>query len=132
MDDPIKVFTAIALIALPTVMFGGYSLLRLLGGDRLTEFRRTYFRAGHAHAGVLLVLALVVLDILGRSDLGTGARWTIGVLLLVGVLAQSGGMFVHMAIGRPGRWSPGNTLTTAGAVLLAVAMLWVAYGVIVT
>jgi hypothetical protein len=132
MEMPVKLFTVIALISLPTVMFGGFSLLRLLGSERLNEFQRTYFRAGHAHAGVLLVLALVALDIMARSDLGTGQQWIICFLLLVGVLAQSGGMFIHMAIGQPGRWSAGNTVTVGGAALLAAALIWVAVGVIAT
>jgi len=132
MDMPVKLFTVIALILLPTVMFGGFSLLQLLTSERLNEFQRTYFRAGHAHAGVLLVLTLVVLEIVARSDLGTGQQWVVGVLLLVGVLAQSGGMFIHMAIGQPGRWSAGNSVTVGGAVLLAVALIWVAVGVIAT
>ena len=42
MDGPVQIFTAIALISLPTVMFGGFSLLRLLGAGRLNEFRATY------------------------------------------------------------------------------------------
>jgi hypothetical protein len=132
MSDPIKVFTVIALISLPTVMFGGYSLLGLLARDQLDEFRRTYFRAGHAHAGVLLVLTLVSLNILAATDLGSGPRWVICVLFLVGVLTQSGGMFVHMVKGAPGRWSVGNTMSVGGAAVLAVALLWVAYGVIIT
>ena len=52
MNGPVQVFTAITLISLPTVMFGGFSLLRLLVARRLTEFQVAYFRAGHAHAGV--------------------------------------------------------------------------------
>jgi len=132
MSDPIRLFTAIALISLPTVMFGGYSLLHLSQGEKLNEFQLRYFRAGHAHAGVLLVMTLAVLDILGRIGLGSGQEWAICLLLLVGVLAQSGGMFVHMSVGRPGAWSPGNTLTVVGAVLLATALLWSAYGVIVS
>jgi hypothetical protein len=132
MDMPVKLFTVIALILLPTVMFGGFSLLQLLTSERLNDFQRTYFRAGHAHAGVLLVLTLVVLEIMARSDLGTGQQWVVCVLLLVGVLAQSGGMFIHMAIGQPGRWSAGNSVTVGGAVLLAVALIWVAVGVIAT
>src|SRR5215471_17329298 len=51
-NGPVQVFTAITLISLPTVMFGGFSLLRLLVARRLTEFQVAYFRAGHAHAGV--------------------------------------------------------------------------------
>jgi hypothetical protein len=132
MDMPVKLFTVIALISLPTVMFGGYMLLRLFTRDRLNQFQGTYFRAGHAHAGVLLILALVVLDIMDRSELTSGQQWVICFLLLVGILAQSGGMFIHMAIGEPGRWSTGNTVTTTGAVLLAIALVWVAVGVIAT
>lgn len=52
LNDPVQIFTAITLIALPTVMFGGFSLPRLLIGGRLNEFQLTYFRAGHAHTGV--------------------------------------------------------------------------------
>ncbi len=123
MTGAIKILTGIALISLPTVMFGGFSLLRLLTANKLSDFQIRYFRAGHAHAGVLLVLALVVLDLLGRTDLGQTGQWVVGVLLVVGVLAQSGGMFVHMGIGKPGQWSAGNTLSSLGAVLLAAAVL---------
>jgi len=132
LNGPIQIFTVITLIALPTVMFGGFSLLRLLIADRLSEFQAAYFRAGHAHAGVLLVLALAVLDLLTRTDLSVAAQWAVGTLLLTGVLAQSGGMFLHMGIGRPGRWSAGNSLTVAGAVLLAAAMVTTAVAVIAT
>jgi len=129
-SGPIQVFTAIALISLPTVMYGGFALLRLLTARRLTEFQVAYFRAGHAHAGVLLVLALVVLDVLTRTTLGRRGQWIVCVLLLIGSLAQSGGMFVHMGIGKPGRWSAGNVLTSVGAVLLAGAVLTTAVAVI--
>ena len=130
MNGPVQGFTALALISLPTVMFGGFSLLRLGIARRLTDFQAAYFRAGHAHAGVLLVLVLVVLDLLTRTELGRAGQWVVGILLLVGVLAQSGGMFVHMGIGKPGRWSVGNTLTTVGALLLTGALLTTAVAVI--
>lgn len=130
MDGPVQIFSAIALIALPTVMFGGFSLLRLLTANRLTEFQVAYFRAGHAHAGVLLVLMLAVLDLMTRTDLSQAGQWAVGTLLLAGALAQSGGMFLHMGIGQPGRWSAGNSLTVGGAVLLAAAMVTTAVAVI--
>jgi hypothetical protein len=52
--DPIRLFSIISWIALPTVMYGGYSLLGLLtrGNSWLTPFRTANFRAGRAHAGV--------------------------------------------------------------------------------
>ena len=112
-----------ALFSIPTVMFGGYSLLRLLIGRKLTEFQVTWFRAGHAHAGVLLILSLAVLDILDRSGASSALVTLVGVLLVAGVLAQSGGMFVHMAVGKAGQWSMGNTMSVAGALALAAALV---------
>ncbi len=128
MSQPVQVFTVIALVSLPTVMYGGYAMLRLLKTD-MDEFRRTYFRAGHAHAGVLLVMTLAALSFVDRADLGSAARWTLCILLAVGVVAQSGGMFIHMVVGRPGRWSVGNTVTSVGAVLLSAGLLTLAYGI---
>jgi heme/copper-type cytochrome/quinol oxidase subunit 4 len=127
-SQPVQVFTVIALVSLPTVMYGGYAMLRLLKTD-MDEFRRTYFRAGHAHAGVLLVMTLAALSFVDRADLGSAARWTLCILLAVGVVAQSGGMFIHMVVGRPGRWSVGNTVTSVGAVLLSAGLLTLAYGI---
>ena len=90
------VLTVITLIALPTVMYGGYSLLGLQGAGTLTEFQTTYFRAGHAHAGTLLIMTLAALNTAGRFNLPDNLIWPGGILLIVGTLAQSGGMFLHM------------------------------------
>jgi hypothetical protein len=128
--DPIRLFSVVSLVALPTVMFGGYSLLRLLTqGGVLSPFQEQFFRAGHAHAGVLLVLSLVYYRYLADTALGDGARWLAGGVLLVGILAQSGGFFLHLVVGAPERPSAGTALTVTGAVLLAVAVLWLAYAV---
>ncbi|KZB82230.1 hypothetical protein [Amycolatopsis regifaucium] len=126
MEGPIRLFTAIALVSLPTVMYGGYALMGVLREKKLTEHQRGMFRAGHAHAGVLLVLALVALQILGQTGLSVTARWIVCFLLLFGVLAQSGGFFLHLA---PGKGELGGRVTGAGAVLLGAAILTTAYGV---
>lgn len=129
--EPTRLFAIVSLVALPTVMYGGYSLRRMMersGG--LSEFQRTYFRAGHAHAGVLQVLSLVYYDYLGRTTLSEGVRWVACAVLLVGVLAQSGGFFVHMATGEAERPSRGTLLSTVGAGLMTAALLLLAYGLI--
>ena len=131
--DPVRLFSIISWIALPTVMFGGYSLLGLLarGNTWLTPFRTTYFRAGHAHAGVLLVLSLVYYSYLAQTTFSAGLKLAACLVLLVGILAQSGGFFLHMLAGKPGKLSAGTTVTILGAVLLAFAALLLAYGLIV-
>jgi len=131
--DPVRLFSIISWIALPTVMFGGYSLLGLLARDNtwLTPFRATYFRAGHAHAGVLLVLSLVYYSYLAQTTFSEGLKLAACIVLLIGILAQSGGFFLHMLAGKPGKVSAGTTVTILGAVLLAFATLLLAYGLIV-
>jgi len=126
MEGPIRLFTVIALVSLPTVMYGGYALMGVMRDRKLTEHQRSMFRAGHAHAGVLLVLALVALQILDRTGLSDVVLWIACFLLLFGVLAQSGGFFLHLA---PNKGKLGGRVTSAGAVMLGAAMLTTAYGV---
>ena len=130
--DPLRVFSIISWILLPTAMFGGYSLLSLMarGNTLLTPFRATYFRAGHAHAGVLLVMSLVYYTYLAQTTFTSGLKLVACVVLLVGILAQSGGFFLHMDVGKQGRLSTGNVVTIVGALLLAFATLLLAYGLI--
>jgi hypothetical protein len=123
--EPTTVLPAIALLSLVTVESGGWALLGFITkrNGTLGEFRERFFRAGHAHAGVLLVLALAYFSHLDRTGLGEGAQWTFGAVLLAGVLAQSGGFFVHLGIGREGRGSIGTTMTRVGGLLIAVPLI---------
>jgi len=114
-------------------MFGGYSLLRLLTrGDALTPFQVDCFRAGHAHAGVLLSLSLLYYIFLDRTALAVSVKQAACVGLFVGILAQPGGFFLHMTLGKPGRASIGTKVTIAGAALLACAVIVLVYGLITT
>ncbi|WP_439376686.1 hypothetical protein [Amycolatopsis lexingtonensis] len=126
MHGPTQLFTVIALISLPTVMYGGYALMGVMRDRKLTEHQRAMFRAGHAHAGVLLILALVALQILSRTTLSDTTLWITCFLLLFGILAQSGGFFLHLL---PNRSKLPGRVTSVGALLLAAAMLLTAYGV---
>lgn len=126
MHGPIQLFTVIALVSLPTVMYGGYALMGVMRDRKLTEHQRAMFRAGHAHAGVLLILALVALQILSRTTFSGTTLWIGSFLLLFGILAQSGGFFLHLV---PNRGKLGGRVTSVGALLLGAATLLTAYGV---
>src|SRR5262245_10087564 len=104
----LRVVEIIGWIAPPTVMYGGDSPLGLIGRDRLTPFQQMcFFRAGHAHAGVLLLMSLLMslhyFLFMERTHLAPGLQLAGAVALIVGVLAQSGGFFLHMGVGQPGR-----------------------------
>lgn len=129
--EPTRLFPIIALLSLVTVEYGGWALLGFLTKHRtLGAFREQFFRAGHAHAGVLLVLSLAFFGYLGRAGYSAGMQWLAGALLMAGVLAQSGGFFVHLGLGQEGRSSAGPLLTRVGALLIAAALVILAIGLI--
>lgn len=115
---------AIVLFSIVTVEFGGWSLLGFLTSEgSLTTFEEQFFRAGHGHAGVLLILALVFILLAERTGYSPRGQTLLTLTLLGGVLLQSGGFFVHMLTGQVGAVSAGTWLTRSGAALLAIALV---------
>ena len=58
-----RTMAGVILITVPTIQYGGYLLLSSLR-DRTSQYmdnalRQNFFRAGHAHAGVIVILSLV-------------------------------------------------------------------------
>lgn len=76
MSNASRRLAGILLILLPTAVFGGVSLLRLIEnpGYQDNELRQDLWRAGHAHAAVLLVLSLIALRYVDEAVLGERAR----------------------------------------------------------
>lgn len=127
--DPARWLPVLALVALPSVAYGGWALLTFITGrEGLSPAQQRFFRDGHAHAGVLLVLSLVYFSYLPDTDFSDALQWVAGLTMLVGVLAQAGGFFVHMAAGGQSAPSAGTKLTRAGALLIGAALLALAAG----
>jgi hypothetical protein len=128
-----RVLPIVAILSIVSVEYGGWALLTFITGrEGLSAGQQRFFRAGHAHAGVLLVLSLVYLLYLPRADWSSAGEWVAGVVLVLGVLAQSGGFFVHLAGGAPETPSLGTRLTRVGALLIAGALVALAIGLIGT
>src|SRR4051812_11816555 len=93
----------ILLITVVGIAYGGTFMLRVVGGSvPVTDFQKAFFRAGHAHAGVLVILGLVGTILVDATDL-TGF-WQ-GVarngVPLAAILMSAG--FFFSAIGRDRR-----------------------------
>ena len=75
MSPPSRRLAGILLIVLPSVVAGGASLLALIDNPEYqdNELRQDLWRAGHAHAGVLLVLSLLTLRYVDETALSP--RW---------------------------------------------------------
>ena len=129
--QPTRVLPAVSVLSLIGVEYGGWALLGFLTGrGQLGRFREQFFRAGHAHAGVLSVLSLVYFLYLDRTGYSDGVKWLAGSLLLLGIIAQSGGFFIHLGLGQPNSSSLGTVVTRLGAVLLAAALIILAVGLL--
>jgi hypothetical protein len=125
---PQNLLAAISWTLLVTVMLGGYFLLRsITHGNDLDAHQEQFFRAGHAHAGVLAAVGILYSSSLGRTLLSWRQQVMAWITYLTGTLLMSGGFFLHMAIGEPGAGSAGTTTTVIGAIVLAGAVLFLAW-----
>ena len=63
MTSEARIISGITLITVPSIQYGGYFLLKSLmdqkSGYMDNPLRQNFFRAGHAHAGVIVLLSLV-------------------------------------------------------------------------
>jgi hypothetical protein len=74
---PTRVLPAFSVLSLIGVEYGGWALLGFLSGrGQLGQFREQFFRAGHAHAGVLLILSLVYYLHLDRTGYSDAVKWS--------------------------------------------------------
>lgn len=125
---PQNLLAALSWVLLVAVGFGGYSLLRLLsGGGHLSPFQEQFFRAGHAHAGVLTIGGMLYGTYLGHTTLSYRAQVLAWIVYALGATGVSGGFFLHMAIGTEGHGSTGTVLTGIGSLILCGAVLFLAW-----
>jgi hypothetical protein len=60
----------VLLLALVTVESGGYFLTKVVRGHAEANLlQKNFFRAGHAHAAVLLILSFAILSVIDLTDL---------------------------------------------------------------
>jgi len=127
---------AFAFISLPTIAYGGYFLLTILkrkaGTEGISAIQRDYFRAGHAHAGVLLVIAIIGLLVLDSSLAGEWWLWAIRIALLISPLLISGGFFGGAPRTSDGPPGPLVKLIPIGAVIFGLSTLGVGISLLVS
>jgi hypothetical protein len=90
----------IILILVPAVAFGGASLLSMILGRAPgyldNALRQDLWRAGHAHAGVLLILALVLLRYVDEASLSGRWLWLARHGVPVAAILMPAGFFLSV------------------------------------
>lgn len=132
LSESARITAGIVLLTVVGIESGGLFLLRTMKSDLgLTDFQRSFFRAGHAHAGVLVILGLVCLLLTGSTGLAGFWAWLAGTGVLVAAILMSAGFFFS-AMGS-GRTAPNRFvgLLFAGATFLAGGVLTLGIGLLV-
>ncbi|MBO0607431.1 hypothetical protein [Myceligenerans salitolerans] len=129
LSDGARLTAAIVLLTVVGIESGGFFLLKVSTGRvPATDFQKSFFRAGHAHAGVLVTLGLLCV-VLAEATVLTGFwHWLAATGVLVAAVLLPGGFFFG-AMGRD-RTRPNGfrVLFPVGAVFLAAGVVTLAVG----
>ncbi len=123
----------ILIVVLPTVIYGGVSILSFLIGDpeyARNPLRQDLWRAGHAHAGVLLVLSLVALLYVDEARLSSRLKALVRSLIPSSAILLPAGFFFSVlspGVTKPNHWI---YLAYVGAGVLSVGLLILGVGLI--
>jgi hypothetical protein len=128
-----RFMAGLLLVILPTVMLGGVSILTLLIGTpeyMANKLRQDLWRAGHAHAGVFLILALIALRYVDEAALSDGAKRFVRSGIPSAAIILPVAFFFSVLT--PDATKPNAMINLAyvGAVVVALAVLTLGIGLI--
>jgi hypothetical protein len=132
MSRDARLLSGLTLILVPTIVYGGLTMFGVLSEGAygapsppgLSPLQVSLYRAGHAHAGVLVILSLVLQVALDNAALGRSIVWASRIGAPASALLVSGGFFgtAHVPEMR--------FLIYAGALIVSATTLVVGLGLI--
>jgi hypothetical protein len=128
-----RILAGVLLITFPSVIVGGASLLYMLSNEpeyAANQLRQDLWRAGHAHAGVYLVLALVMLRYVDEAALSAGWKWFVRLAAPIAAILVPVAFFCSML--SPAATEPNAiiNLAYAGGVILAIGIFVLGVGLV--
>lgn len=112
-----RMIAGVVLLTIVTIEFGGWFLTRIVrGAVPMTDFQKSFARAGHAHAGVLVILGLVGLLYVDSTSLTGIFLWLGRTGVPIAAILISTGFFVSSA---------GKNVTKPNALIW---LLWIGAG----
>ena len=129
-----KLMSGIILITVPSIQYGGYFLLTSLmnksSGYMDNPLRQNFFRAGHAHAGVIVILSLVCQVLADAALLPDSVTWLVRIGVPLAAILIPLGFFLSMT--SPAASQPNGMVgfIYAGAIVLAASVLTLGVGLI--
>jgi hypothetical protein len=132
MSPDARLMCGIGLILMPTIVYGGLTVLGVVSNGAmgmpapggLSPSQVAFYRAGHAHAGVLALLALFLEVVMDYAAVPHVLIWPVRVGAIAAAILVSGGFFA-IAHARALRW-----LLYLGAALVIATTLIAGIGLI--
>jgi hypothetical protein len=126
-------YAGFLLVVLPTVIYGGVSILHFLIRDpryAQNHLRQDLWRAGHAHAGVPLIISLVVLPYLDEANLPGPVKTFVRITMLTSAILLP--LVLFCSVLTPDATNPNAMIYLAyiGAVELAAGLVVLGVGLI--
>jgi hypothetical protein len=124
------VSAGVVLLLVVTVAYGGTFVLRVTtGAQPANDLQRSFFRAGHAHAAVLIVLGLLVMVLVSSPGVPGWSRDGASAVLWAAVLMPAG--FFLSVLGRdPHKPNRMVLLLWVGAAVLTVGLVCAGVGLV--
>jgi hypothetical protein len=129
-----RLMSGIILITVPTIQYGGYflltSLLNKTSGYMDNPLRQNLFRAGHAHAGVIVILSLICQVLADSAVLPDWLVWAVLVAIPLAAILISAGFFFSVLPPNATEAGPAVSLIYLGATVLAFGVLTLGVGLL--
>lgn len=129
-----RIMAGIILLTVPSIQYGGHFLLTSLI-DRNSHYmdnalRQNFFRAGHAHAGVFVLLALVCQILADSATLPPSWLWVARIGVPLAAILIPAGFFLSMT--SPTATQPNGLvkLIYVGIVSLAASVITLGIGLL--
>jgi hypothetical protein len=123
LDNTHRIIAGVVLLTVVGIAYGGTFLLRVVRGRApANDLQKSFFRAGHAHAGVLVILGLLVMVLVQSNDVAE--PWaTLSTGVLFAAIFVPAGFFLSVASRDPQQPNGFVALIWIGLAVLVVGLL---------
>lgn len=130
MTDAQLTSTGVVLIIIATIAYGGSFVLRTVNGDApANDLQKAYFRAGHGHAGVLVILGLLI-PLYTTMDGVPGWANQMASLVLWAAIVMPAGFFLSVIGREPEKPNGLRALIWVGGLMLVAGVVGSGIGLV--
>ncbi|WP_305092526.1 hypothetical protein [Prescottella sp. R16] len=124
MDPLLTIVVGVTVLTVVGIVSGGVFLLRIVTGRHgANDLQKSFFRAGHAHAGVLVILGVLLAVLTTVVDASPGWSAAGAIAVLVAAILIPAGFFLSVLGRDPAAPGPMIASIAAGAVSLVAGLV---------